>query len=88
MADNATWTTNLTFDEAENFNTTFQNDVQLFDTTMDQITEVVTSDHTKLTNRDAAQQHPITAITDLAPELDARPSTAMTNMDILKIMQS
>lgn len=88
MTDNATWTTALTFDEAENFNTAFQNEVQTFDTTMSEITEVVTSDHTKLTNRDAAQQHPITSITNLGEELNNRvvEGNALTNQEIEQII--
>lgn len=87
MADNATWTTNLTFDENQTFQTTMDGD-QTFDTTMNEITQVFSSDHTKLLNRDAAQQHPITSITDLAPELGARPSTALSNQDILDILST
>jgi len=74
MAD---WTTTLTFDEE-----------QTFDTTMDTITEVVTSDHTKLINRDAAQQHPITSITNLSNELGNRvvEGNALTNQEIEQII--
>lgn len=74
MAD---WTTTLTFDEE-----------QTFETTMDEITEVVTSDHTKLTNRDAPEQHPISAITNLDTELDNRvvDGNALTNQEIEQII--
>ena len=74
MAD---WTTTLTFDED-----------QTFDTTMTEITEVVTSDHTKLINRDAAQQHPIGAITNLSTELGNRvvSGNTLTNEDIEQII--
>lgn len=72
MAD---WTTDLTFDED-----------QTFDTTMNEVVEVFSSDHTKLLNRDVPDQHPINAITNLDPELSARPSTAMSNQDILNIL--
>lgn len=43
-----------------------------------------TSDHAKLTNRDAADQHPISAITGLNDTLGEKvsASAAMTNMDI------
>lgn len=71
------WTTTLTFDED-----------QIFDTTMDEVTEVVTSDHTKLINRDAAEQHPITAITNLNTELENRvvDGNTLTNQEIEQII--
>lgn len=73
MAD---WTTTLTFDEG-----------QTFDTTMEEVVEVVTSDHTKLNNRDAAQQHPINAITNLNTELGNRvvSGDTLTNLEIEQI---
>ena len=76
MAD-STWTTALTFDED-----------QTFDTTMDQVVEVVTSDHTKLINRDAAEQHPIGAITNLSTELNNRivAGDTLTNEEIEQII--
>lgn len=74
MAD---WTTELTFDEDQTFNTT-----------MDEIVKVVEADHTQLINRDAPEQHPITSITYLEPELEARPSTALSNQDILNILST
>ena len=76
MAD-ANWTTALTFDED-----------QTFDTTMDQVVEVVTSDHTKLINRDAAEQHPIGAITNLNTELNNRvvAGDTLTNEEIEQII--
>lgn len=74
MAD---WTTELTFDEE-----------QTFETTMEEVVEVVTSDHTKLINRDAAEQHPINAITNLNTELDNRvvDGNALTNQEIEQII--
>lgn len=74
MAD---WTTELTFDQD-----------QTFETTMEEITEVVTSDHTKLTNRDAPQQHPIESITNLNTELGNRvvSGNTLTNEDIEQII--
>ena len=74
MAD---WITELTFDEN-----------QTFETTMNEITEVVTSDHTKLTNRDAPQQHPIASITNLNTELGNRvvAGNALTNEEIEAII--
>lgn len=87
MATNAEWTTALNFGEDATFNTTFD-DADTFDTTMDQIVEVTTSDHRQLTHRDAEEQHPISAITSLAPELSARPSAVMTNQDIFNILST
>lgn len=88
MTDNATWTTSLTFDETEEFKATFSTDAESFNTTMDEAVEVVTSDHTKLINRDAAQQHPITAITNLNTELDNRvvEGNTLTNQEIEQII--
>ena len=48
------------------------------------------SDHAKLKNRDAADQHPIGAITDLRKELDSKQNVAavLTNADIENILRS
>lgn len=81
------WTTNLTFNEDATFNTEFEA-AETFNTTMDQVVEVVTSDHRQLNYRDADDQHPISAITDLSPELGVRPSTSLSNMDIQNILNS
>ncbi len=45
-----------------------------------------TNDHQKLYNRDKANCHPISAITDLTGELNVRPDTALTNMEIAAIL--
>lgn len=47
-----------------------------------------TTDHAQLINRDAPEQHPITAITDLDDTLLAKVSTsdALTNMEIEKLL--
>lgn len=75
MSDSATF--NLTFDAGETFQTT-----------MTEIVRVVTSDHTQLINRDAAQQHPIGAITNLSTELGNRvvAGDTLTNMEIEQII--
>ena len=73
----ATWKTALTFDED-----------QTFETTMDEVVTVVTSDHRELTHRDAEEQHPISSITYLTPELSVRPSQAMSNQDIQNILNA
>ena len=87
MATNTEWKTALTFEEDATFSATFD-DADTFDTTMDQIVEVVTSDHRQLTHRDAEEQHPINAITYLSTELSSRPSAAMTNQEILDILNA
>ena len=71
----ADWTTTLEFDD----------DAQ-FDTEFDDYIEVVTSDHRDLTHRDAENQHPIGAIENLIPELGVRPSAALSNQDIQDIL--
>lgn len=81
----AEWTTALTFDQDETFSTTM-NEAETFNTDMEQVVEVVTSDHRKLTHRDAEGQHPISSIINLDPELQARPSAALTNTDIQNIL--
>lgn len=47
-------------------------------------------DHTKLLNRDAADQHPIGSITKLQTELDGKLESAgfLTNMEIQAILNS
>ena len=48
--------------------------------------EAVT-DHEQLLNRDAADQHPISAITNLETELNSVASRPMTSEEILQIMK-
>lgn len=45
-----------------------------------------THDHQRLYNREKANCHPISAITDLTGELNARPDEALTNMEIAAIL--
>lgn len=54
------------------------------------ITNVSVSDHNKLTNRDADNQHPIKAITGLRTELNdkMKSSDVLTNMEIQAILNS
>ena len=85
MATNAEWTTALNFGEDATFNTTFD-DADTFDTTMDQIVEVTTSDHRQLTHRDAEEQHPISAITSLAPESIMTANTMMIGTSIIVLL--
>lgn len=75
MSDSATF--NMTFDADETF-----------ETTMTEVVEVVTTDHTKLINRDAAEQHPIEAIKNLSTELGNRvvDGNTLTNLDIENII--
>lgn len=46
-----------------------------------------TLDHGALLNRNAADQHPMNAITGLPDALDEVDSDALTNFEILEIMQ-
>ena len=73
--------------DSATFNTTFDAD-ETFETTMTQIVKVVTSDHTQLINRDAAQQHPIGSITNLNTELGNRvvSGNTLTNEEIEQII--
>ena len=45
-----------------------------------------TDDHRLLLHRDAADQHPVGAITNLSGELAARPDTALSNLEIQGIL--
>lgn len=83
---NGTFQVDLSFDDDSAFDANFSNGTETFETDMGEVTQVVTGDHRKLTYRDAADQHPIMAITNLAPELETRPSTAMSNQDIQNIL--
>ena len=87
MTDNASWQTNLTFTDSETFNTTFET-TETFATTMDEVVQVTTSDHRKLTHRDAESQHPISAISNLSTELQNRvvAGNALTNTDIEELL--
>ena len=75
MSDSATF--NMTFSEEETFKTE-----------MSEVVKVTTSDHRELTHRDAEEQHPISSITYLTPELSVRPSQAMSNQDIQNILNA
>lgn len=46
----------------------------------------VITDHRLLEHRDALDQHPIEAVTNLEPELSQRPSMAITNTEIQDIL--
>ena len=83
--DNSSW--NTTFTETEGFTTDFAAD-ETFGTTMTEAVEVVTSDHTKLINRNVDNQHPISAITNLNAELDNRvvSGDALTNQEIEELI--
>ena len=47
---------------------------------------VDSNEHDRLIHRDYADQHPITAITQLTQELSVRPSESLSNMDIQNIL--
>lgn len=65
---------------------------QSFDSDFGTLQEVMvggTTDHNELLNRDLANQHPISAITDLETELDGKLESvpAMSNQDIENILK-
>lgn len=57
------------------FTAEFDSTGQAFDSDMGEIHEVVTSDHDKLRNRDAADQHPIESVTGLREALEEAASS-------------
>lgn len=61
-----------------------------FDIEMDSVVEVATEDHTKLKNRDAENQHPIKAITNLEETLGGKMDTIgfLSNLEIQAILES
>ena len=83
----AEFTMDLDFDEGAEFDMGFQ-EAEMFDMEMQEIIRVVTSDHRELLHRDAQKQHPIEAIDNLMPELEQRPSQALSNQDIQDILNS
>lgn len=87
MPNPAEWTINLQFEESGHFNTTFE-EAETFDTTMDNIVQVMINDHRELTHRDAEDQHPISAISNLAAELEVRTDAPISNLEIWTIIQS
>ena len=73
--------------DSATFNMTFSAD-ETFQTKMTQIVEVVTTDHRDLLHRDAENQHPIEAITNLDTQLQNRvvSGDTLTNEDIESII--
>lgn len=74
------------------FNTDFSILDQSFDSDFGTLQEVMvggTTDHAELLNRDADNQHPISAITDLENELDSKLENVpvMSNQDIENILK-
>lgn len=62
-----------------------------FGAVLDEVMQVPSeSDHAKLTNRDAPDQHPIEAITRLQTELDSKLAGGgfLSNLEIQKILDS
>lgn len=89
MNEKTEWETELAFDETGTFDVSFEAD-ETFETEMDEVVEVVTSDHTKLTNRDAEDQHPIKAITNLNQTLERKLESTgfLSNLEIQAILES
>lgn len=75
--------------DSATFNMAFSAD-ETFQTEMTQIVEVVTSDHRDLLHRDAEDQHPIEAITNLDTQLQNRvvSGDSLTNEDIESILKA
>jgi len=85
VEDRTDWITSLTFDDEAVFDTEFDDDLD-FNTDLSEAVVVSEKDHRQLDHRDAPEQHPISAITDLAGELAVRPFERLTNADIANIM--
>lgn len=86
---------NFAVDFQENnsvFTAEFSTSDKTFESKMVEVQEVVTSDHRKLVNRDAENQHPISAITNLEAELDGKITSKehqpMSNMEIENLINS
>lgn len=62
------------------FNMEFE-DVKTFDSDMQELTAIYSSDHKKLKNRDAEDQHPIEAITGLSAILESKQDGLLTDED-------
>lgn len=80
------------FEETDlGFNAEFSSENDVFNVEFDNtdVVEIVTSDHSKLINRDLADQHPIASITGLENELNDKLEDipAMTNEDIENILK-
>ena len=74
------------------FNLDFSLNNQSFESDFGTLQEVMVggvTDHNELLNRDADNQHPISAITDLEDELDGKLENvpAMSNQDIENILK-
>ena len=66
---------------------TIFDDSATFETSFGDFIAISTSDHRKLTHRDAEDQHPIGAIENLNNELEIRPDEILSNIDIWEILQ-
>lgn len=77
------WRANLTFSDSANFDITGE-EGNSFNTEMNQIVEIVTTDHRELLHRDAENQHPISSIKNLDVELGNRvvAGNVLTNEEI------
>lgn len=87
--DDTTPTLGLKFSDADedvDFNMTSETN-ESFSPGFSEFTEVTTDDHTKLINRDAENQHPISSITGLSEELGSRPGEALTNLEIESLLK-
>ena len=65
------------FDNIVSFDTCVD-EITTFDTTMDEVVSIYSSDHSKLTNRELPDQHPIEAITGLEEALNEKQDLLQT----------
>lgn len=71
----------MSFDDKKTFESDFDlsfDDTKTFESDMQEMTVVYSSDHKKLKNRDAENQHPIEAITGLKDALDSKQNRLLT----------
>ena len=74
----------MSFDDKKTFESDFDlsfDDTKTFDSDMQEMTVVYSSDHKKLKNRDAEDQHPIEAITGLSAVLESKQDGLLTGED-------
>lgn len=77
-----TW--NVTFADSATFDCGALTEQEPFSSKMEPVIHVLETDHSRLLNRDAPDQHPMGAITGLGTSLGAKVSAgdALTNLEI------
>ncbi len=69
------------------FNMTFNENKKVFETGLAEEVVKAEKDHRELTNRDASDQHPIKAITNLQTELDSLEVKPIDNSELYEILK-